>query len=318
MRIPICNRDNALPADNWYQIEVCGVWPAGTWPDGRPRRQVIDQKAITSIVNRFRAEAAAAGANFAGLLVDLDHLSHDHENSTEAWAWLREVDVRDGQLWGRLDLTDLGEPAVRNRRVKWFSTEYDLSDLEDLGNGDVRPLRLAGLAFTNRPNNRGGRPISNRNHTTMNRPVNLSSFAVELGISPDSDEVTILSAIKNLVDRVSLMEKEKAEAEADVVMNRLGHRIPAAVHDEWRKRLIANRADTESLILRSFPERPRDEAPIFNRGTAVAPRPAESSYGGGTNRKHSAAILNRAEAIQKKEGIPFNQAWYRAQAEFNH
>jgi hypothetical protein len=316
MRAAILNRESAPPPrDGWFQIEVNGTWPAGTWPDGRRRRQVIDGRALSAIVNRFNREKAEAGANFSGMLVDLDHLSHDLDKSTEAYAWLHEVEIRGGELWGRLDLSDLGDHAIRNKRVKWFSTEYDPDEYEDLGNGDLRPTRLVGLAFTNRPNNRGGRPISNR--TNMNQVTNLSAFATALGISPDADEKTVLSAIEELVKRVAGHEQEKAATEADTIMNRIGHRIPAAAREDWRKRLIANRADTEALILRSFPERPEGNGRIFNRDQAKAPEPAEASYGGAKldDRKRSAAIRARAEEIQKRDGITFSQAWSRAQAE---
>ena len=57
MNTPIYNRENQAPADGWYQIEVSGTHPAG---DGR--RQVIDARALESMVNRFRAEADAAWA----------------------------------------------------------------------------------------------------------------------------------------------------------------------------------------------------------------------------------------------------------------
>ena len=77
MNAKIHNRAGELPADGWYQIEVTGEHPAG-----EGRTQVIDQAAMESIVNRFQQDAAAE--NFAGMLVDADHLSHDMENSTEA------------------------------------------------------------------------------------------------------------------------------------------------------------------------------------------------------------------------------------------
>ena len=255
---PILNRSGQIPKDGWYQIEVSGTHPAGKHADGRNRRQVIDDKAIESIVNRFNAEKAAAGEDWAGMLVDLDHLSHDLDNSTEAFAWLHEVEIRNRQLWGRLELTDLGEPAVRNKRVKFFSTEYDPADLEDLGNGDVRPLRLSGLAFTN-------------------------------------------------------------------VMNTLGSRIPKEARDQWRKRLIANRAEAEELIKISFPVNPtRDgKKPIFNREDATAPEPvegAEQEEGGkptAAEKKNAAAIRNRAHFIQKSEGISYPAAFGRAQAELS-
>ena len=327
---PILNRSGQIPKDGWYQIEVSGTHPAGKHADGRNRRQVIDDKAIESIVNRFNAEKAAAGEDWAGMLVDLDHLSHDLDNSTEAFAWLHEVEIRNRQLWGRLELTDLGEPAVRNKRVKFFSTEYDPADLEDLGNGDVRPLRLSGLAFTNRPNNRGGKPISNRTGDEPDNPTpqtktTMKSVAEKLGLPAEADEAAILAKITAIMSENETMKAKSAETEADAVMNTLGSRIPKEARDQWRKRLIANRAEAEELIKISFPVNPtRDgKKPIFNREDATAPEPvegAEQEEGGkptAAEKKNAAAIRNRAHFIQKSEGISYPAAFGRAQAELS-
>jgi hypothetical protein len=284
----ILNRVSGPPADGWYQIEVSGEHPASG-----NRIQVIDAKAMESMVARFTAEKAAAGENWAGMLVDGDHLSHDEANSTEAFAWCQELAIRNGELFGRLDLTDLGEPAIRNKRFKFFSTEYDAEDLEDLGGGRVRPLRLAGLAFTNRPNNKGGKPISNRGSkdaggtpallsnraddpsgepTKTTQPTQtMKSIAEKLGLSAEATEADILNAITALLSKVAEAETKAAEGAAEEVMNRFGTRIPEAARPHWKAELIRNRATTETLMENSFPEgtaTPGQPA-IFNRADAI-------------------------------------------------
>lgn len=320
-RAAILNRAGEIPSDGWYQIEVTGKHPAG-----KSRKQVIDQVALESIVNRFQAEKAAAGENFAGLLVDNDHLSHDVENSTEALAWAQELEIRNGQLHARLDLTDLGEPAIRNKRFKFFSTEYDPEDLQDLGNGEVRPLRLAGLAFTNRPNNRGGKPISNRRgdepggeQIETNTTNTMKSIAEKLGLPADADEAAILAKIADIQSELETHKGKAAETEAEVIMNRLGARIPDAVKPLWKAKLITNRKETEALMEASFPVNPAREPAkrIFNRETGKEPdvvsdATAEEDAAAG---KKAAAIRNRATTIQREQGVPFNRAFNLAQAE---
>jgi hypothetical protein len=316
MNTPIYNRNNEVPADGWYQIEVSGTHPVG---DGR--RQVIDEAALKSIVNRFQKEAEQE--NFAGLLVDADHLSHDLDNPTAALAWLKELDIRNGQLHGRLELTDLGEQAVKGKRYKWFSTEYSAADLETLPDNTVRPLRLAGLAFTNRPNNKGAKPISNRDgtmptgETTPNQHTNtkpMKTIAEKLGLSAEATEADILNAIDGLLKKVADMETKDAEAQADAVLNRLGARVPEAVRPQWRKQLIANREDTEKLMEASFPAQSTEQR-IFNRDgskPAVAEKKKDEEQ-----EKKAAAIRNRAHSIAAAEGISFAQAFNRANAEIN-
>lgn len=313
----ILNRTADLPQDGWYQIEVGGEHPA------RGKRiQVIDAASLRSIVNHFREDASEE--NFPGLLVDADHLSHDLENPTAALAWLKDLAIRGNHLHGRLELTDLGEAAVKGKRYKFFSTEYDANDLEDLGGGRVRPLRLAGLAFTNRPNNVGAKPISNRDGTTTsggsspttetNTPT-MKSIAEILGLSADATEADIRQAVSALLDKVAAMETTEKATEADAVMNRMDSRIPEAARPQWRAALITNRAEAEKLMEQSFPALPAKVPRIFNRAEATAPAPVGKVTANKEAGSKAAAILNRAGEISTKEGLPFNQAFHRAAAE---
>lgn len=318
MRARILNRDGKPPADGWYHIEVTGTHPAGT-----KRKQKIDAVALESIVNRFTAEKTEAGDNWAGMLVDADHLSHDLDKSTEALAWAQELRVKDGELEVRLDLTDLGETAIRNKRYKFFSTEYDPEDLEDLGDGTVRPLRLAGLAFTNRPNNRGARPISNRADSPEEKPKptpKMKSIAEKLGLSADADEAAILAKIDALLAENTAAKGKQAESDADAVMNRFGDRIAEPARKAWRERLIANRADTEKLMDDTIPATAAGgQERIHNRGGRDAPDPVADRKAADEEKEKAkaAGIRNRAQSIVAAEKVPFADAFRRAQAELS-
>lgn len=316
----LLNREQP-PTDGWYQIEVTGEHSAGKTRDGKPRRQVIDDAALQSIVDRFQAEKAAAGEAWGGMLVDLDHHSHDLDKTTEAQAWLQDVEIRDGQLYGRLDLTDLGEASIRNKRVKWFSTEYDPADLEELGEGRVRPLRLAGLALTNRPNNRGGRPISNRygedpaaDGTKNNTTPKMKAIAEKLGLSAEATEADVLAKIDDLM-------KQVAGAEVEAVMNRHAARIPADKRDDVKAELLKNRASGLEMILGFPAPEVKPQERIHNRAATTTPDPVEGKENKGgegdakADAQNAAAIRNRAHAIVSAERISFADAFARARAE---
>ena len=322
MNARIHNRAGQMPTDGWFQIEVAGEHPAG-----EGRTQVIDQVAMESIVNRFQAEAAVE--NFSGMLVDKDHLSHDLDNTTEAMAWAQELAIRNGQLHARFDLTDLGESAIRNKRYKFTSTEYDPPDIEDLGNGRVRPLRLAGLALTNRPNNRGSKPLSNRSGAApggspkTNQTVipKMKNIATKLGLPAESDEAAILTEIESLLGKLKTMSANEASTTADAIMNRFGDRIPADKRADVKARLITNRADTEAM-LELLPSVTTKAAPskIFNRETASNPDPASDTNSDPANEtanKSAAAIRNRANEIARAQKIPFNRAFGLAKSELS-
>lgn len=157
----------------WYQIEVSGPVACEGPDDEEGWCLDVDPEALRSIVSHFHAEKEKE--NFSGLLIDQDHLSHEPDHDTTAVGWLLDVDIRNGQLWGLIEWTDVGRDLVGGKRVKWFSTEYPWADLETLPGRVLRPLRLSGLAVTNRPARPGGRPITHRAHARASTKRNTRS-----------------------------------------------------------------------------------------------------------------------------------------------
>lgn len=166
MRLVILNRDFQHPADGWYQIEVPGEHlnkDAGVV-------QVIDETAITSIVNRFNTEADAYepkhSSPWPGMLIDHEHFKHQADKESVAYGWLMRLENRAGKPFGQIRWTNTGKPAVDGGDYRFFSSEYDAKDLQVLNRGKkplrVRPLRLDGLTLTNDSNNKGGKAITNR------------------------------------------------------------------------------------------------------------------------------------------------------------
>lgn len=337
MNAKIYNRQSIAPRTrNWQQIEVAGEHPARLG-DARIV-QVIDHAALAAIADDIAAQAR--DPYFDGILVDADHLSHDPAQRTEAMAWLMNAEVRDGQLWGELEWTDLGAAAVHGGRYKYFSTEYDAEDLEPAGPNRVRPLRLAGLALTNRPNNRGGRPITNRNenaemlksgnaeitNSTPDDPTPnaMKTIAEKLGLPAEATEDEILAAIGGLQDAAAKAGELEADKAAEEILNRHAARIPEGQSAAWKAQLIRNREGTEALIL-TLPERKVDDKPaevipgrpaITNRETAKVP---DAERANGTvdpiDEAKAARIRNRATEIEKTQRCGWSRAWDLARAE---
>lgn len=327
MNARILNRNNEQPpADGWYQIEVSGEHRTA---DGRV--QVIDAAARTSMVAAFNR--AASDESFAGLLVDNDHLSHSLDKSTEAFGWLKELRDHNGQIEGRIEWTDLGMPAIQNKRFKFFSTEYSADSLENLGGGRVRPLALSGLALTNRPNNRGGKPISNRGGNnapdSINQNKTMKEIAQALGLPEDADEAACVTAINNMKaakkdadDTITNRESELTgyrEREADAILAKHADKIGGdeGVKSHFRAQLITNRESTEK-VLDALPAKSAttsESQGLKNRATSPPPVADKADTGSAEDNKKAAAIRNRAHAIMASEKLPFGQAFSRAQAE---
>jgi hypothetical protein len=190
MNSPILNRNFSHPTDGWYQIEPKGEHPnraAGVV-------QVIDDAAAKSIVERFNHDAAAGKLRHGNeLLIDHEHFSDQPDKETRAYGWLTELQNRADGIYGRVRWSKTGREAVDGGDYRFFSTEYDPKDCiecrgtsgegninaergtgnAEIGKGTslvsrhsalprVRPMRLDGLTLTNMNNNRGQKPITNR------------------------------------------------------------------------------------------------------------------------------------------------------------
>lgn len=295
MNSKILNRDAKLPADGWYEIEVAGEHfnrAAGVV-------QLNDEQSFTAIVNRFKAEAAKP--NFGGLLIDRDHFSLDSDKSSEALGWLQEVRNREGHLEGRIEWTSAGQPLVEGKNYKFFSTVYDATAVEKVGtrkikNRDyplVRPLALERLALTNDPNNKGGKPISNRNGKSAGAadentdPTIMKSLLKKLGLAEDASEESAVAALQVIQNRASQVEALTTERNALVAsqvesdLEKYKNRFKPENRDTVKKALIANRAGTIELL--EATEAPaavsqtKEQSRITNRAAANTPEAKAAS-----------------------------------------
>ena len=164
------------PSDGWSQIE-----PAGLHPNKSAEVvQVIDKKAIQSIVEKFNADADAGTLSHGHeMLLDNEHFSHNPDKETRAFGWATGLQARPEGIFSKIRWTNTGKAATDGGDYRFFSTEYDVTNLQNYeevpaseipadiqarysGWRFVRPLTLVGLTLTNRPNNKGSQPITNR------------------------------------------------------------------------------------------------------------------------------------------------------------
>jgi phage I-like protein len=232
MNARILNREFQHPSDGWYQIEPKGYHPARI---GKEKVvQVIDDKAINAMATRFNTEASAGTLRHGNeMLIDHEHFSSDPNKETEAYGWMQESQARGDGVYARNRWTDTGKPKVDGGSYRFFSTEYDPEQTEEVpasevpeeirnkfkGHRFLRPLRLDGLTLTNMPNNRGQRPITNRGddrlgkNTLPDDPANptareeadtkrkqkMKLIANRLGLSADASEEAILGELDKVI-----------------------------------------------------------------------------------------------------------------------
>lgn len=342
MNTRILNRQGKLPDDGFYHIEALGEHV------NHAHRvvQVIDEKAVTSIVNRFKAVAEKAGEGFAGQRIDKDHLSHDQANDTAAMGWTKEVTNRADGLYARINWTPLGRPLIKPENpaddpaYKFFSTEYDEDNWEKIGTrvinkkvyAVIRPLSLDGLALTNDPNNRGQRGISNRKGDVAdadNQPdPTMKEVNKLLGLAEDASEASAVEALRKIQNRATQAEASVTSltAERDTLrvavveadLEKYKNRYKPEQREAIKGQLITNRAGT-ILILEAMaePAATTKGGTITNRSTATPPAGERvTTDEAAADQDRAKKIMNRANELRRlTPSRSFDSCWHEAQQE---
>lgn len=341
MNALLLNRNFELPTDGWFHVV-----PLGRFSHPKGLLQVLDDKASTAIVNRFKKDAAKD--NFPGLLVDFDHFSDDEAQPSEAAGWVTDLQNREDGVWGQIRWSDTGEAAVKGGRYRLVSPVFNEADAEELSGGfdgvvanaagsrkALRPLRLMKVALTNDPNLKGMVPLSNRapggeaDVTTpneSNKTHMLKTVIALLGLSADASEEIAIAEVTKLKNRAASLEgtnKELLASQVESDLEKYKNRFKPESREKVKANLLSNRASAIEL-LEMMPEVAAPGArqaltPIHNRGTAKDPKVIE---GAGEAEASDAAkasagvILNRAKELNSnnpKRG--WAACWAQAQSE---
>jgi hypothetical protein len=157
-----CNREFQRSADGW----ILAV-PAGELYNAEADvMQVMDPASLRSIVANWDEQRQRLGENFPGIYVGVEHHIYDPALSSAALGWAKEWRIDEKGIWLRVEWTDLGDEAIRNRRFKFASFCVDPNapnSLQSLGHGRFRVLKVHTIGLTNLPNGKDLLvPIANR------------------------------------------------------------------------------------------------------------------------------------------------------------
>lgn len=342
---PLLNRDPVtrkyiLPSDGWYHLAPMGEFLGEReMPDGKmvEVRQRINNRAIEKMIANFNREKAQP--NFAGILLDFDHFSHDLEKSSEAAGWIQELASaeqlgadRDPGLWARIDLTDAGEPALVGGRYRKISGVWDGPEVEP---GVVEPHQLFDAGLTNKPNLRGMVPLSNRagrssaatqetNHMQLQASTLLAMVAA-LGLPPESTDEQItaaLPAVKGILNRgnsyAALETKYNHLLDSVATSDLAAHGITDEEEIKvYKPMLISNREGTLKLLARGKKKDEGKPGPIHNRANKATPEnPAASEGVKPADEARAARISNRARELRAASpGLSLVSSYQSAEAE---
>jgi len=301
--------------DGWFHIA-----PLGTFPHPTGALQVIDAEACEAMARTFAEEARQP--NFPGLLVDVDHASHDPAQPTTAAGWINALEPRGDGLYAQIRWSDLGHQALTGGRYRLASPVWNRADCDawSAPAGDnnealhLRPRRLDRLALTNDPNLPGLMPLSNRkefSEPSMNLRTEILNHLRLAAAAGDGEITEALRAqageLESLRNRCARLSEAQADADlerfADVITNR----------DVVRAQLLANRDATLAVLgalrVPVAPQplhQPRLHRPNLALLSPLAPEPDTAS---------ARRVANRARQLQNELKIGHHAAFRLAEGE---
>lgn len=331
----ILNRAFTTPADGFYHVMPFGEYD-GHLTDGTPIVEVLDRQAAKNIMDAIGTARAAAGPNWPGILVDLEHRSVPSDGDTSAAAWLPDAQERADGLYGPLNLTALGDPLVKGGQYRTLSPVFSMTKIGVAPDGrpKMRPVALDSIGLTNRPNLKGMKPLSTLGLSVNaegwfdekcadggNNPAaatqadearkrgRMNEIAKALGLPEAADAAAILAAIKKLQDgaaaavtatnRLAELEATALAAEADKFCT--DHAVVIQNKEAVKKQFIANKEATIALF--GSIKAPASTSTVLNRGDGKPPAQTEADQQKAKNRDEEIGKLVAANKMTNA------QAW---------
>lgn len=263
-REPIEIKDGKLAAgDILPGVQIC---PVGEWKNGEDE-QHCTAEALARIVENWKQEGEK------DILVDFEHQSEEggtSDTSAAAWASNLRVDPERG-LVGDFMFTDIGAEAVSNRRLRFLSVGWFVSDTTR------EPMKITSIALTNKPNIPVA-PILNKeqpdNTHVEDKEKSMDKIKEALGLAPEATEDDVLNAIKASLaknkeaDEAAKKAQESAlEKEAEEFAETNSKKCNKEV---LKQQYIANKEVAKALVA-GIPDAPAAQQQILNKGQAKEP-----------------------------------------------
>jgi len=188
-------------APEWVQLTPAG--PALPSADGR-RHRLSDPAAV---VARFRARALPVP-------IDVEHATHIRGTQgldAPAYGWIRDMEVREGALWGRVEWTEQGAAWVASRAYKFLSIGYTL----DKPTGEITEILSAGLV------NRPGFVMPELARETEETDQMDKAVLDALGLASDASAADVVAKIKDLQTEVHTAKAAPPDPQVYVAKSQL-------------------------------------------------------------------------------------------------
>ncbi|WP_104911928.1 phage protease [Pseudomonas sp. LG1D9] len=184
-------------APEW--VELIPPGPSVTGRDGR--QWLFDEQAGTLVQSSFHGRAI-------DLPIDWEHATQHRASKGEsapAAGWIKQLELRNGALWGLVDWTPRASEQVINREYRFLSPVFDFDP------DTTRIARLVSAGLTNKPNFL--LTALNQENTEVT-PVTLSpALLTALGLPATATEEQALAATAQLKATAQATNTEKPNLE---------------------------------------------------------------------------------------------------------
>ncbi len=184
-------------APEW--VELIPPGPNVTGRDGR--QWLFDEQAGTLVQSSFHGRAI-------DLPIDWEHATQHRASKGEsapAAGWIKQLELRNGALWGLVDWTPRASEQVINREYRFLSPVFDFDP------DTTRIARLVSAGLTNKPNFL--LTALNQENTEVT-PVTLSpALLTALGLPATATEEQALAATAQLKATAQATNTEKTNLE---------------------------------------------------------------------------------------------------------
>lgn len=294
--------ETGLSSDGMIWMHVC---PLGEHPwtsaDGAETiLQVIDADACRFMAASYPLDGPSAR-------VDLDHLSMDVKNTTEASAWGKFAEVRDDGLWVKAEPTTHGLPLINGKVYRFTSPCFPRDGLVDLGNGRFRVTKLGVIALTNDPNLRGQKPLTNSRAQSADKPTPTKQtmdfktiLLTLLSLPADASDDAITAAVSAAKGKDTTMQNRVTELETQLVNRDLDeHGITDVEQRKLLTPMLANKEQRTAALNLMTRIKNNDNArqALHNRNGAQVPNTDKQLSGGDADNKAAEAEKAKADWI---------------------
>lgn len=196
------NTDLSAAVSDGQAPEWVELIPQGPKVTGRDGRQwLFDEQAGMLVQSSFTGRAI-------DLPIDWEHATQHRATKGEdapAAGWIKQLEIRDGGLWGLVAWTPRGANQIVNREYRFLSPVFDYES------DSTRIVRLVSAGLTNKPNFL----LTALNQETLeNSPVKLSpALLAALGLPETATEEQALAATTQLKTTAQAMNTERPNLE---------------------------------------------------------------------------------------------------------